>query len=141
MILEGVGLLDVALTELLRRFVVPGAAERLFSLHGKVKDLETKIELAFGLGLIDDQERVYLNALRRIRNAFAHDPALHHFEHDEKVLGLIRSIPPKFEGAPFDVPTRSHLCMLMFAIYVGLEKRVAVAVAAQRIPYKAHETV
>lgn len=136
MILEGVGLLDVALTELLRRFVVPDAAEKLFSAHGKIKDLEAKIELSFGLGLIDAEERAYLNALRRIRNAFAHDPTLHHFEHDEKVVGLIRSIPPKFQGAPFHVSTRRHLCTLMFGIYISLEHRVSVAMAEQRVPYK-----
>lgn len=140
MILEGVGLLDVALTELLRRFVVPDAAERLFSVHGKIKDLEVKIELAFGVGLIDSQERVYLNVLRRIRNVFAHDPVLHHFEHDEKVLGLIRSIAPKFKGAPFDIPTRRHLCVLMCAIYTGLERRVAVAASEQRASYKEQQT-
>ena len=107
-------MLDSALTDLLV------ASDKLFS-PGKFKNFGPKIEHAFGLGLIHNEERTYLNALRDIRNAFAHDAAVYHFEHDEKVMRALRSIPPK--GEPPQISIRDHLGTVCSSLYVALTTR------------------
>jgi hypothetical protein len=51
-------------------------------------DLNAKIERAFQHRLISEHDHRVLHRVRRIRNAFGHDPDLHHFEHDETVRQL-----------------------------------------------------
>lgn len=120
LIIETVGILDIELTKLLKSAVLPDATERLFSRNGKIKDLEAKIELAFGLGLLSQDDRQVLNALRDIRNKFAHDASLHYFEHDPKVMGKLHSLA-KFNTPGF--PARLHICTLAISLFASLNQR------------------
>ena len=53
--------------------------DKLFTGYGPLSSFSAKIEIAYALDLITDENRHQLNAIRGIRNVFAHssDPDLH----------------------------------------------------------------
>jgi DNA-binding MltR family transcriptional regulator len=93
--IEAALIIERALNEVLKAFFTEQTSESFFGKNGKagkIKDFELKIDLAYGLGLISSEHQIAINIIRKIRNRFAHDPDLHHFEHDDVVLGAIRSL-------------------------------------------------
>jgi hypothetical protein len=118
LIMELVGLLEEALTRKLSSVVRPTSSKVLFGKGGKCRDLETKVELAFGLCLLTQQQRANLNALRSVRNQFAHDPRLLHFEHSDRVMQDLRLISTAFDD--FTPPVRVRLCFATYALHRAL---------------------
>ena len=102
LVIQAGGMLDSALTELLSLALAPESHAILLGKSGKVRDFETKIELAYGLQLIEKTQRSVLNTIRSIRNQFAHDHDLLLFEHNEQVLGAVRSLP--MSPSPVPIP-------------------------------------
>lgn len=77
--------LDNLLSQLLRSRMVSESRHVIELIDGGPNSLSfyAKITLAFGLGLITEDERFNLDRIRRIRNAFAHDMFRHSFESDQ----------------------------------------------------------
>jgi DNA-binding MltR family transcriptional regulator len=75
--------MDNAMSQLLR-LAMPNLSgnmrERLFHNQGPFSSLYSKIEVAFAMGLIDGENRRDLQALRDIRNGFAHSTSIVHFD-------------------------------------------------------------
>ncbi|MEW5770638.1 MAG: hypothetical protein AB1831_09775 [Pseudomonadota bacterium] len=105
-VMECVGLLDKLVSNLLIKFSVEDIGDQLFGPNGKVRDLETRQHLALAFGLITKEEHSIQTILRQIRNKFAHDAALRRFDHDQKVISHIQSLPlPK--NNPMEWPMES----------------------------------
>ena len=73
-VLVGVARVDAALEHLLQAFLSPAAAinDGLFQPDRPLGSIGAKVALARRLGLIDAGVEKALNALRKLRNAFAH---------------------------------------------------------------------
>lgn len=67
--------------------------EKLFEGYGPVATFSAKIDIAYAFGIIDQDTRQTLNALREIRNAFAHNTAGVHFGHQD-IAKLVAKLPP-----------------------------------------------
>lgn len=68
--------LEAILREILVNFLATASAkedESLFDGFGPLATFRARIDLSFRLSLVSDQEYRMLNAIRAIRNAFAHD--------------------------------------------------------------------
>lgn len=99
-------ILEEALGEVLSHFMVEGQeSERL--LHDNLRDFSSRIRFAFSLGLISKDEFKDLDAIRKIRNYFAHEKECS-FE-DRKVVDLCgnllipRQRPDLFDGlSPYE---------------------------------------
>jgi DNA-binding MltR family transcriptional regulator len=59
--------------------------------HGALSDFSDKIDIAFGLGIIDAETRRELHILRKMRNAFAHSPAKLHFG-DNAIISFLATL-------------------------------------------------
>ena len=71
--------------------------KRLFENYGPLNSFSAKIDLAFALGHILEDEYRILHATRDIRNAFAHTNDFNlHFDH-EIIVELLAKIPRKKE--------------------------------------------
>ena len=77
-------------TALLARFAKNNREVRdsIFGEFGVLRDFSAKIELSFALGLIDREAQKNLNAIRRIRNLFAHSKEYINFD-SEPVQAVI----------------------------------------------------
>ena len=112
----------------MRDIVVEGVARidrllaRLLALDGytEVVKLHRRIEEAHKRGLISDKE--ILNAHREIRNAFGHDPDLHHIEHDDNVRKSCQQTLP--QGAPSEMSLRQQYVFGLMATILNLEGAV-----------------
>lgn len=109
-VVEGVGLVDLLLA-------------RLLSLDGYTKkaNLHDRIEEAHKRGLISDKAKLHIH--RKIRNAFAHDPELHHLEHDDKVHALCQHVLPG-GAVPEGFRLREQYVFAVMAPLLELEKAV-----------------
>ena len=59
-----------------------GVQSKLFEGYGALATLSAKIDLAYAMGLINQDLRRDLHVIREIRNAFAHTNALIHFNNE-----------------------------------------------------------
>lgn len=68
---------------------LPGAdeklLEKLFGDAGPIGPAKARIDMARGLDLIDDEDRLIIIMIARVRNRFAHNIAINSFEHREVV--------------------------------------------------------
>jgi DNA-binding MltR family transcriptional regulator len=88
--------LDEVLHQLLDDFFVArsvDAQKKLFRGNGPLSTFSAKIELAFSAGLISEKEHFDLNAIRRIRNDFAHQLGDLSFQ-TQSVLNRCQNIAP-----------------------------------------------
>lgn len=69
--LIGAAFVEEALAAVLERVFVDGSAERLLEQSG-LRDFAARTNVAYALGLLDQDAYDDLNLVRRIRNAFAH---------------------------------------------------------------------
>lgn len=65
--------LDASLEEYFRSRLVAQPPARLFEDGGPLGTFFARVELAFALGMLSDDERTDLHLVRGIRNSFAHD--------------------------------------------------------------------
>lgn len=75
--------------------------EKLFEGYGPVATFSAKIDIAYAFDIIDQDTRQTLNALRVIRNAFAHNKAGVHFGHED-IAKLVAKLPPSPEAQDDD---------------------------------------
>ncbi len=132
--IEAALIIERALNEVLKAFFTEQTSESFFGKSGKpgkIKDFELKIDLAYGLGLISSEHQIAINILRKIRNRFAHDPDLHHFEHDDVVLGAIRSLA---NSAPAELRLSHRDKLLSTATHLlfTLTQRAAIVINERR---------
>ena len=73
----GFATLDALVERVLRAWLHPNIPEELFEGSGALSTSIAKIDMAYSLGLISENERRDLHLLRKIRNEFAHA-----FDHD-----------------------------------------------------------
>lgn len=64
--------IEVALENLLRDSFVQSTSESIYKGNGPLATLSSRIEIAFAVGLISEDEKRDLNFMRKIRNQFAH---------------------------------------------------------------------
>lgn len=71
-----VSMLDLMLEDLIKGFLVNFKGNKeyknIFSGNGPLSSFSNKIDMAFYMGLISEEERTKLNNIRNIRNLFAH---------------------------------------------------------------------
>jgi DNA-binding MltR family transcriptional regulator len=67
--------------------------DSLFEGYGPLSSFKAKIDVAFAFGIVDSTIYRKLNAIRKVRNLFAHSPALLTFESSE-VLLLLEKLGP-----------------------------------------------
>jgi len=137
LVVEAVGLLDTQIKLTLTQFIATESAKMIPGRGAEIKNLESKslaskIDLAFRLGLISLEEQKELHMLRKVRNCFAHDPDLHNFEIDEEVLGLVQSVPPRFDGPAFEISPRQRFATLAMALHWKLSQQGTEAIATAR---------
>lgn len=79
--------------KLIKKFVDldENLTEKLFGPYGSLSSFEAKIDIACALKMYDEDIRVGLHTVRKIRNKFAHLSDLITFEHD-KVKGLCQNL-------------------------------------------------
>jgi len=130
---QSIGLVDQALADLLAAFLVDASRDRLLGRGRGFADFEIRIELAFGVGLIGDEERQQLHRLRQIRNPFAHDPNLFELEHDEKVLG--RCYDLRFPSGAPKFSLRERVAFAANVCVMQLRDRVQFAATQKRNVY------
>lgn len=75
-IIVGAARLEILLSDLLNRFMIPCSAEdyEMFKDHKPVSSFYSKIVLAYRCGLISSDSAKALQLVRKIRNEFAHKP-------------------------------------------------------------------
>lgn len=66
--------------------------ERLFENYGPLSSGAAKIDVAFALGIISEDERSDFHLIKSIRNEFAHPQETMHFEHPE-IGDKLRNLP------------------------------------------------
>lgn len=73
-VIVGAAQLDNVLEQLLRNVLQPqpGSDDKLFGANGPLRDTYAKINIAYRLGIIDNNVERALQLVRRIRNDFAH---------------------------------------------------------------------
>jgi len=73
-VIVGAAQLDDSLERLLLKVLKPQSHknDRLFGVNGPLRDTYPKINLAYRLGIIDDDVEQALQLVRKIRNDFAH---------------------------------------------------------------------
>lgn len=76
----GAALVEVALDNALKRYLIPPIDQKDDLLDGRDFTFAMKIDLAHRTGLIRPHVRKALHQIRRIRNDFAHDPYHQGFE-------------------------------------------------------------
>jgi hypothetical protein len=76
----GAALIDVALDNALKKYLIPPSDQGDDFLDGRDFTFAMKIDLAHRTGLIRPHVRKALHQIRRIRNAFAHEPHHQTFE-------------------------------------------------------------
>ena len=69
--------------------------------HGALSDFGDKIDIAFGLGIIDTETRRELHIVRKMRNAFAHSPAKLHFG-DNAIMSFLATLGGYKKGVEVD---------------------------------------
>ncbi len=81
--LVGVNYLEAQLKALLRAFLVDSSAEvdQLFQQRGPLGDFDSKLKMAYCLGLLTSQEYHDLKIIQWVRNRFAHHPDYKSFTH------------------------------------------------------------
>ena len=73
--------------------------ELLFEGYGPLSSFAAKIDVAFALGFISEEERRYLHAIKKIRNTFAHSVSTEiNFEH-ETIVKVCARLPNPRSGA------------------------------------------
>ncbi|MFZ1107438.1 MAG: hypothetical protein WAN43_03675 [Rhodomicrobium sp.] len=71
--------------------------DRLYRPEGPLSTFSCKIELAYAMGLISDEDRLELNKIKNIRNDFAHNTSIITFE-TQAIKELCLTL--KFGGTP-----------------------------------------
>jgi len=66
-------IIDVALSRILKAYLLPNSSGKDALLEGALANLGTKINLVYRLGLISNRLCNDLHKIRNIRNAFAHE--------------------------------------------------------------------
>lgn len=125
LVIEAVALLDNVLSALIKQVVVASSAERLFGRDGKIQDIGMKTEIAFALGLISAEDRTICKILQNIRNRFAHDPNLHAFEHDSKVIGWTQSLPYRTTDTHAQISLRTRFSFAAIFILSNIDNYAA----------------
>lgn len=100
--------IDEELQRLLVQVLNPnivGGTKKLFDAHGPLATASSRIELVAALYWIDPRVYKNLRILRKIRNAFAHDPFIPSFD-DSQIQDLLNSMIP-YEQPLFEL--RPHL--------------------------------
>ena len=101
LVLVGAARLDLALEHLLKAVMAPSAEpdDKLFTPDRSLGSYGAKISLAARLGLIDSSIEAALNAIRTVRNDFAHnagEPSLA----DPRLQKRLQRIYPEAESSP-----------------------------------------
>jgi hypothetical protein len=138
LVIESFGIVLEPVVELLATAVRVDMRHKLFGKGGRITSDDARIELAYGLGLISKDDCSNLQTLRGVRNAFAHDPDLHHFEHDSKVLGAVRSMPIGAPAASIPLPPRDRIMItcvcLLQSLADALQARIAQELPSPAVP-------
>lgn len=116
-------MLENILGELLQSHMVDDAKvaeELLFNAYGPMAGFSARINIAYMLGLIGKQEQRKLNLIRKIRNAFAHEPDPSFT--DEAISNRCRELklPDMFPGATTDPRNRFHMSVASLANALGI---------------------
>jgi DNA-binding MltR family transcriptional regulator len=109
--------LDEELKNLLEKTLVdePKVVERLLGQSGPLGDFSSKIDLAFGMGIIKAESHWGLHIVRKIRNDFAHVQAMRSFADAgtaERCRELIKLNPYADEKDPRKIFTRACMSIL-----------------------------
>lgn len=121
--------LEEALGEVLGAFMVAGRRSETLLGGTELRTFALRIDLAFSLGLIGEDERGDLHVVRRVRNHFAHEKECGFG--DQKVAALCANLriplhlPYLFEG----MPDSERFTSVAFVLAQNLSDR---ALAAQR---------
>ena len=81
----------------------------LFEGHGPLATFESRVEISFALGIIDQDLATDLKRIGTIRNKFAHAPDTLTFA-APKVVQLLKEIPSCEDEAIDDAANRALLC-------------------------------
>ena len=66
--------------------------KKIFDGYGPLSTFSAKIDIAFALGLFNEETRKGLHSIRKIRNEFAHAPMPIKFNYN-KIANLCRNLP------------------------------------------------
>lgn len=86
-------MLDEKVLELLNAFLIEGeVARNLLRANGPVGTFAARVDMAYALGLIEEEERVEINLIRRVRNPMGHTWRSIDFS-DDRLRDLIAKLP------------------------------------------------
>jgi DNA-binding MltR family transcriptional regulator len=123
----GLATIDAFLESSLRAVMVSDAPDELFEGTAPCATLSGKIELAFSLGIVSQEERRDLGLLRKIRNDFAHAVDHELSFANQRVSSRVAALttPKLFEGTVLlrgenDIPRfRFELAVSILAMALG----------------------
>ena len=124
MVLISASYLDELLSTILLAFMVEGsAANALISgFNAPLGTLSTRITAAFALGLITEEERANCDAIRKIRNQFAHH--IHISFDDNSLIDLCRNLTLAAQDyGDVVVPPRGRFSTAATALILNLTNR------------------
>ena len=101
-LIVGVAYLDSALETLLRNYFVdrPTRVKSLLRQDGPLGSFKARMDLAYCLGLLTDEEHHDLNILRQVRNDFAHNPKACLDDHSDRCrdLQMVNRLVPELRA-------------------------------------------
>jgi hypothetical protein len=108
LVLSCAALIDLYLGKIIRAFLVDDKdVDELFEgPYAPLSSLSAKTKMAYCLGLISNKERKEIDAVRKVRNVFAHEYAPD-FEHPE--VKKLCAKPPIYDGRNCDRDAYLHL--------------------------------
>ncbi|MBO0347509.1 hypothetical protein J0X15_19925 [Roseibium sp. CAU 1637] len=88
--------LETSLTQLIELYMQKknrDLRDKIFRGYGPLSTFSSKIDVAFAFGLINSEDRLILDTVRSIRNAFAHTDEDNLTFDDAKIMKLIKKFP------------------------------------------------
>ncbi len=119
LVIVSVGMIERLLAELVRR----SRGGNLLRLRS---DLNSLTQYAFENGLIEDRDRIGIDAVRHVRNEFAHDAALTSMEYDDSIQSHLSTTG--LGGRPPGLSIRQHFGIVAMGLCGHLHHLVAIGV-------------
>lgn len=111
LVLATAAMIDMYLEKIIRAFLVDGAINDLFEgPYAPMSSLSAKTKMCFALGLLSKREVEIIDAVRKVRNVFAHEFAPS-FDHPD--VKKLCAKAPIFDGRNSDRDAYLHLGMNM----------------------------
>lgn len=124
--------LEEALGELLTGFIVAGAKSDGLLTGSGLRSFYLRIDLAYALGLVSEDERVDLHIVRSVRNHFAHEKECSFV--DRRVVELCANLRVPLHRPPLfaDMSTYDRFLSVAFVLAQNLQDRAVSARSSRR---------